>query len=153
MEVPVNHTREGKGYSGEDNFVPWDNPDNIISFETFIAIESVIYCYINPIVFCIGVPANVLNCVVFFRQGLSLKNKFCCFTIMVIIMCQCYHRFLLSLFISWTEDEGSPRLFSRLISKVHDDDVVFNAQSTSAVISGRTLKQWDLMSSDVGLKY
>ena len=74
MERQVNHTRDGKNYSGEDNFVSWDNPDNIISFETFIAIESVIYCYINPIIFCVGVPANVLNCVVFFRQGFSLKK-------------------------------------------------------------------------------
>ena len=60
---------DSRGYGDADNFVPWDNPDNVITFETFIAIEDVLICYFNPVFFCIGVPANVLNCVVFFRQG------------------------------------------------------------------------------------
>ena len=68
MEVQVNQN-DSKGYGDADNFVPWDNPDNIITFETFIAIENVLICYVNPLIFCIGVPANVLNCVVFLRQG------------------------------------------------------------------------------------
>ena len=69
MEVPANHS-DSKGYGDVDSFVPWDNPDNVITFETFLAIENVYFCYFNPFIICIGVPANVLNCVVFFRQGL-----------------------------------------------------------------------------------
>ena len=68
MEVQVNHS-DSNDYGDEDNFVPWDNPDNVISIETFLTIENILFCYFNPVVFCIGVPANVLNCVVFFRQG------------------------------------------------------------------------------------
>ena len=66
---------DSKPSSDGNSFLPWDNPDNVITFETFITAENIINCYINPIIFCIGVPANVLNCVVFFRQG-SLKNCF-----------------------------------------------------------------------------
>ena len=64
--------------SGDGNsFLPWDNPDNVIAFETFITAENIINCYINPVIFCIGVPANVLNCVVFSRQGiLNYLNYF-----------------------------------------------------------------------------
>lgn len=68
MEAQGNHS-DGKSYGGEDNFVPWDNPDNVITFETFAAVEDILICYFNPLVFCIGITTNVLNCVVFSRQG------------------------------------------------------------------------------------
>ena len=67
-EVRVNHN-DSKGYSDVDSFVPWDNPDNVITYETYSVIDNIIFCYCNPIMFFIGVPSNVLNCVVFFRQG------------------------------------------------------------------------------------
>lgn len=70
-EVQGNHS-DSKGYGDVDNFVPWDNPDNVITLETFIAIRNIFFCYFNPLIFFIGVPANVLNCIVFFRQGLLL---------------------------------------------------------------------------------
>ena len=65
-EVQVNHS-DSKDHS--DSFVPWDNPDNVITYETFAAMNNIFFCYFNPIIFFIGVPANILNCVVFFRQG------------------------------------------------------------------------------------
>ena len=75
MELHVNSS-EGKDCSDVDSFVPWDNPDNVITFKTFAAIENILICYFNPIIFCIGVPANVLNCVIFFRQGCFIFG--CC---------------------------------------------------------------------------
>jgi len=56
----------------EDTFIPWDNPDNVITAEMFAAARNILICYFNAIIFCIGVPANVLSCVVFFRQGLYI---------------------------------------------------------------------------------
>lgn len=67
-EIQVNYS-ESKSYDEIDNFVPWDNPDNVITFETFSAIENILTCYFNSIIFCISVPANVLSCLVFLRQG------------------------------------------------------------------------------------
>ena len=81
MEVQGNKS-DSKGYDDVDNFVPWDNPDNVITFETFATTENIVICYFNPLIFCIGVPANVLNCVVFLRQG-SFCN--CITTITVIV--------------------------------------------------------------------
>ena len=75
MEVHVNSSEGLQDCNDVDSFVPWDNPDNVITFETFAAIENILICYFNPVIFCIGVPANVLNCVVFFRQGCFI---FCC---------------------------------------------------------------------------
>ena len=68
MEVKLNFN-DSKDYGNADSYNPWDNPYNVITFETFAAIENVLFCYFNPLIFFIGVPANVLSCVVFFRQG------------------------------------------------------------------------------------
>ena len=64
-EVQVNQS-DSKGYY---SFVPWDNPDNVITLETYTTMDNIYVCYLNPLMLIIGVPANVLSCVVFFRQG------------------------------------------------------------------------------------
>ena len=71
MEAHGSHG-ENKGYGDREDFIPWDNPDNVLAFETFAAIENILLCYFNPLIFCIGIPANVLNCIVFFRQGCNI---------------------------------------------------------------------------------
>ena len=68
MKVQVNHS-DSTVHIDEDNFIPWDNLDNVITFQTLAAIANILACYFNPLIFCFGVPANVLNCIVFFRQG------------------------------------------------------------------------------------
>ena len=64
-EVQVNES-DSKDYY---KFVPWDNPDNVITLETYTTMDNIYVCYLNPLMLIIGVPANVLSCVVFFRQG------------------------------------------------------------------------------------
>jgi len=64
-DVQVNHS-DSKDYY---KFVAWDNPDNVITFETYATMDNIFLCYLNPLIFIIGGPANVLSCVVFFRQG------------------------------------------------------------------------------------
>ena len=64
-DVQVHHS-DSKDYY---KFVAWDNPDNVITFETYATMDNIFLCYLNPLIFIIGVPANVLSCVVFFRQG------------------------------------------------------------------------------------
>ena len=68
MQVQVNRI-DSKDYDNEDKFIPWDNPDNIITFETFSAVENAFTCYFNPLIFCFSIPANILNCIVFSLQG------------------------------------------------------------------------------------
>ena len=68
IEFQVNHSNN-KGHDDLDRFVPWDNPDNVITFETYSTMDNILVCYLNPLMLIIGVPANVLSCVVFFRQG------------------------------------------------------------------------------------
>ena len=61
------------------DFVPWDNPDNIISFhveELARRLKDVVFL---PILFLIGGPANVINMAVFYKQGLKERINVCLF--------------------------------------------------------------------------
>ena len=67
-------------------FIPWDNPHNIINFETFLAFENVMTCGVSLILFLIGVPTNLLNCLVFYRQGLRDRMNLCLFSLALVDM-------------------------------------------------------------------
>nr|KAG5709228.1 hypothetical protein BaRGS_017980 [Batillaria attramentaria] len=67
---------------GDDGrYSPWNNPSNIITFATFLRIERALFCWVNLVLVAIGVPTNVLNCVVFFRQGLRDRMNLCLFSL------------------------------------------------------------------------
>ena len=66
----------------EMEFLPWDNPDNIVS----LRVEDVIRRLkdnVLPILFLIGGPANVINMAVFYRQGLKERVTLCLFALSV----------------------------------------------------------------------
>ena len=63
------------------DFVPWDNPDNIVSFEVEDLIRRLKDVVSLPILFLIGGPANVINMAVFYKQGLKERINVCLFTL------------------------------------------------------------------------
>ena len=72
--------------SNSSYYSPWNNPDNIISHETYLLIENVLLCYATPIFFLVGVPANFLSCVVFYKQGLQDRMNLCLFCLALVDM-------------------------------------------------------------------
>ena len=66
-------------------FIPWDNPHNIISFESFLAFENVMTCGVSLILFLIRVPTNLVNCLVFY-QGLRDRMNLCLFSLALVDM-------------------------------------------------------------------
>ena len=62
-------------------FVPWDNPDNIISSQVEDLVRRLKDLVILPILFLIGGPANVINMAVFYKQGLSVRINVCLFAL------------------------------------------------------------------------
>ena len=72
--------------NGQAAFLPWDNPDNVISHETYAIITTISNCFVYPLLFLVGVPTNVLNCVVFRRQGLGDRMNLCLFCLALIDM-------------------------------------------------------------------
>ena len=63
------------------DFIPWDNPDNIISFQTEQLIRKLKDVVFLPILFLIGGPANVINIAVFYKQGLKERINVCLFAL------------------------------------------------------------------------
>ena len=64
--------------------IPWDNPRNLISRETELLVERIKSAIFIPILYLIGVPTNVVNMAVFFRQGLSKRNNMCLFSLALV---------------------------------------------------------------------
>ena len=60
-------------------FLPWNNPNNIITYSTFRDVQFVFSCVLDPLLWVLGVSTNVINCVVFFRQGLKDRMNLCLF--------------------------------------------------------------------------
>ena len=64
----------------EMEFLPWDNPDNIVSAEVEDIIRR-LKDVMLPIFFLIGAPANVINMAVFYKQGLKERVSLCLFAL------------------------------------------------------------------------
>ena len=63
------------------DFLPWDNPTNVISAETEDLVRRLKDAVVLPILFLIGGPANVLNMAVFYKQGLKERINVCLFAL------------------------------------------------------------------------
>jgi len=64
--------------------VPWNNPNNIITFEAQNLFERIKATVIAPILFLIGFPANCINMAVFYKQGLKERINMCLFSLALI---------------------------------------------------------------------
>ena len=62
-------------------FIPWNNPDSIISFEVEDLVHKLKDLVFLPILFLIGGPANVINMAVFYKQGLKERINVCLFAL------------------------------------------------------------------------
>ncbi|KAL8603528.1 hypothetical protein ACOMHN_052757 [Nucella lapillus] len=66
----------------QGDFVPWDNPDNIISREADYWVSTILIgTVVLPVLFVVGVVGNVLSVAVFKRQGLKERINLCLFTL------------------------------------------------------------------------
>ena len=63
------------------DFLPWDNPDNIVSAQTENLVRRLRDVVVLPILFTIGGPANVMNMAVFYKQGLKERINMCLFAL------------------------------------------------------------------------
>ena len=65
----------------EMEFLPWDNPDNIVSAEVEDMTRRLKDRVFLPLLLLIGGPANVINMAVFYRQGLRDRVNLCLFAL------------------------------------------------------------------------
>ncbi|XP_076461499.1 uncharacterized protein LOC143293990 [Babylonia areolata] len=63
-----------------EEFIPWDNPDNLISAETVVILRRISESLSVPL-FLFGGPANLINMAVFYKQGLKERINVCLFSL------------------------------------------------------------------------
>ena len=64
--------------------IPWDNPQNLISLEAEFFFDRIKATVIMPALFLVGFPANCINMVVFFKQGLKERINVCLFSLALV---------------------------------------------------------------------
>ncbi|KAL8573105.1 hypothetical protein ACOMHN_027365 [Nucella lapillus] len=62
-------------------FVPWDNEDNLIPKQVDVIINVVLTGVFLPLLFLVSFSANIVNMVVFYKQGLKERINVCLFTL------------------------------------------------------------------------
>ncbi|KAK7491774.1 hypothetical protein BaRGS_00017030 [Batillaria attramentaria] len=60
------------------DFVPWDNPENLISQEVERAFDTVTVVFLY-ILFLISAPTNIISMIAFYKQGIKERINFCMF--------------------------------------------------------------------------
>ena len=64
--------------------IPWDSPNNLVSFQTEYLFDRIKSAIIIPALFLVGFPANCINMAVFFKQGLKERINFCLFSLALV---------------------------------------------------------------------
>ncbi|XP_076437872.1 uncharacterized protein LOC143277030 [Babylonia areolata] len=91
------------------SFIPWDNPDNIVSQDTEKAVDTAVGAICLPILFLISVPSNLLNMLVFWKQGLKERINLCLFALSLVDLLHMINNFFFNvdrLYLPFTESKG-----------------------------------------------
>lgn len=64
---------------GAETFIPWDNPQGIMTYKQYLSVVFYYNIILKPLVVVVGVSTNVVNCLVFRRQGLRDRMNLCLF--------------------------------------------------------------------------
>ena len=62
-------------------FIPCDNPENLVDKATREEVERLLHMAVLPSLELFGVTTNVINCMVFVRQGLRDRINLCLFSL------------------------------------------------------------------------
>ncbi|XP_025082457.1 uncharacterized protein LOC112557042 [Pomacea canaliculata] len=68
-------------------FAPWDNPRDIMSHQDYLTVVFILQAVIQPVVVVVGVPSNIISCVVFWRQGLGDRMNVCLLALSLVDLC------------------------------------------------------------------
>ncbi|XP_076452289.1 uncharacterized protein LOC143287932 [Babylonia areolata] len=80
-------------FTDSNAFIPWDNPENILSQAVSEAMDTVVGTVCLPVLFLISGSTNVLNMLVFWRQGLRERINLCLFYLSLVDLLHMLHAF------------------------------------------------------------
>nr|KAG5702789.1 hypothetical protein BaRGS_001871 [Batillaria attramentaria] len=62
-------------------YIPWDNPQNLISASVTLLVSRLKSFYVLPALVLVGCSTNCINMVVFYKQGLRERINLCLFAL------------------------------------------------------------------------
>lgn len=68
------------------DYVPWSNPQMLISQEVEELFQTVVFSALLPLSFLISVPTNIINMIVFYKHGLKERINVCVFYLSLVDM-------------------------------------------------------------------
>ncbi|KAL8562616.1 hypothetical protein ACOMHN_045880 [Nucella lapillus] len=101
-----------------DDFVPWNNPHNILSQEVPEIFDKVVGTVCLPVLFLISVPANILNMLVFWKQGLRERINLCLFYLSLVDFLHNIHAFICNIdrfYLPFHEDVETGPVFQFIV--------------------------------------
>ncbi|XP_025082575.1 uncharacterized protein LOC112557110 [Pomacea canaliculata] len=63
------------------------SPRDLMSYNDYLTMLSVFNCVLKPVIIAVGVPTNVISCVVFWRQGLRSRMNVCLLALVLVDLC------------------------------------------------------------------
>ncbi|XP_070194029.1 putative G-protein coupled receptor F59B2.13 [Littorina saxatilis] len=94
-------------------FLPWNNPDNVISAENSLLGTKSVSVFIT-LVCTLGAPLNIVNCIVFAKLGLRDRINFLLFSLACADFVSCVYYFLHSIEYTYTLFLGDLRSYGPL---------------------------------------
>ncbi|XP_025100023.1 uncharacterized protein LOC112567543 [Pomacea canaliculata] len=73
--------------SATSGLARWDNPRDLISYEDYRMSLIILEAVIQPIVVVVGIPSNIISCVVFWHQGLGDRMNVCLLALSLVDLC------------------------------------------------------------------
>ena len=75
----VFHAPEGCLVIPYSTHEPWNNPEDLVSYETHQTFKELVDVYLLPLCFLVSAPTNVVSMVVFWKHGIKERINLCLF--------------------------------------------------------------------------
>ncbi|XP_025076140.1 somatostatin receptor type 3-like [Pomacea canaliculata] len=76
-----------KSVSVTESLLLWNYPNDLLTRSQYLLAVYILNYIIKPVILAVGLPTNVINCVVFWRQGLGDRMNVCLFALSVVDLC------------------------------------------------------------------
>ncbi|KAL8575262.1 hypothetical protein ACOMHN_001808 [Nucella lapillus] len=107
MYLTANNSAANCRIIENDTRILWNHPGNLVSWQTEVLFYKICSGLLIPLFFILGTPANVLNMVVFYKQGLKERFNVCLFTLALVDLLHLTPLFIFQVehMASWYTDE------------------------------------------------
>ncbi|KAK7112860.1 probable G-protein coupled receptor 139 [Littorina saxatilis] len=118
------------------DYIPYSNPGNEMSIQSMLLVFKVLGGGLVPLICFLGVPVNVLNCVVFFKQGLRERINMLLFCLAIVDCIVDVFLFVSTIEYFYTQVQGNFQINGPLVTFITNyGSIVYGAVYVSGFIT------------------